>query len=142
MSVVRDRIDVHWPQITVEWLRGQAMKTLGERIREIRQERDLSLRELATRIGVSAAFMSDVELGRRNPSDKHLEEVARVLETSLDDLQKYDTRPPLREFQRATLADPGYGVAFRQMLDRNISSRELLDFIRDRDERRSEGGID
>ena len=100
---------------------------MGERIREIRQEKDLSLRELATRIGVSAAFMSDVELGRRNPSDKHLEKVARVLETSLDDLQKYDTRPPLREFQRATLADPGYGVAFRQMLDRNISSRELLD---------------
>ena len=86
--------------------------------------------------------MSDVELGRRNPSDKHLEEVARVLETSLDDLQKYDTRPPLREFHRATLADPGYGVAFRQMLDRNISSEELLNFVRDRDKERGDRGID
>ena len=118
------------------------MKTLGERIREIRQGRDLSLRELATRIDVSAAFMSDVELGRRNPSDKHLKEVARILETSLEDLQKYDTRPPLREFHRATLADPGYGIAFRQMMDRNISSEELLDFVRERDAQRREGGID
>ena len=112
------------------------MKTLGQRIRELRQERDLSLRELATRIGVSSAFMSDVELGRRNPSDKHMEDVARILETPLEDLQKFDTRPPLREFQRATLADPGYGIAFRQMLDRNISSEELLQFIRDRDQQK------
>ena len=43
------------------------MKTLGERIRELREERDLSLRELAGKIGVSAAFMSDVELNRRYP---------------------------------------------------------------------------
>ena len=118
------------------------MKTLGQRIRELRQERDLSLRELATRIEVSSAFMSDVELGRRNPSDKHLEAVARVLRTPLDDLKKYDTRPPLREFHRATLADPQYGVAFRQMMDRNISSQELLEFIRERDERIQEGGTD
>ena len=111
------------------------MKTLGQRIRELRQERDLSLRELATRIGVSSAFMSDVELGRRNPSDKHMEAVAHVLETTLEDLQEFDTRPPLREFQRATLADPGYGFAFRQMIDRNISSEELLQFIRDHDAR-------
>lgn len=111
------------------------MKTLGQKIRELRQERDLSLRELATRIGVSSAFMSDVELGRRNPSDKHMEAVAHVLETPLEDLQKCDTRPPLREFQRATLADPGYSFAFRQIIDRNISSEELLQFIRDHDAR-------
>ena len=118
------------------------MKTLGQRIRELRQERDLSLRELATKIEVSSAFMSDVELGRRNPSDKHLEAIAGALQTPLDDLKRYDTRPPLREFQRVTLADPQYGVAFRQMMDRNISSQELLKFIQDRDERRREGGID
>ena len=34
------------------------MKTLGERIRELREKQDLSLRELAGKIGVSAAFMS------------------------------------------------------------------------------------
>ncbi len=114
------------------------MKTLGERIRELREERDLSLRELATTIGVSAAFMSDVELGRRHPSDKHMQAVARALETSLEDLQQFDTRPPLREFRRATLSNPEYGFAFRQIMDRRVSSKELLEFIKRRDEQREE----
>ena len=112
------------------------MKTLGEHIRELREERDLSLRELATRIGVSAAFMSDVELGRRHPSDKHMAAVVEALGTSLEDLRQFDTRPPLREFRRATLSNPEYGFAFRQVLDKRISSTDLLEFIRQQDEKR------
>ncbi len=111
------------------------MKTLGERIRELREEQDLSLRELAKIIGVSAAFMSDVELGRRHPSDKHMRSIARALDTSLEDLRQFDTRPPLREFRKATLSNPEYGFAFRQMIDRQISSEELLEFIKQRDEK-------
>ncbi len=102
----------------------------------MREERDLSLRELATKIGVSAAFMSDVELGRRYPSDKHMAAVARALETSLEDLQQFDTRPPLREFRKATLTDPEYGFAFRKMLNKGISSKDILDFIDQQDEKR------
>ena len=114
------------------------MKTLGERIRELREERDLSLRELATKIEVSAAFMSDVELGRRHPSDKHMVAVARVLGISLEELQQFDTRPPLREFRKATLANPEYGFAFRQMLVKRISSKEILEFIRQQDQKQQE----
>lgn len=117
---------------------GTTMKTLGERIRELREENDLSLRELASTIKVSAAFMSDVELGRRYPSDKHIRAVAQALETSLEDLQQFDTRPPIREFRKATLANPEYGFAFRQMMDRSISSKELLEFIRQRDEQQDD----
>lgn len=40
------------------------MKTLGQRIRELRETKDLSLREFAKQLGdLSAAFLSDVELG-------------------------------------------------------------------------------
>lgn len=114
------------------------MKTLGERIRELREERDLSLRELGSKIQVSAAFLSDVELGRRYLSDKNMLAVARALGASLEELKQFDTRPPLREFRRATMTDPTYGFAFRQMMDRKISSREILDFIKERDERLKE----
>ena len=112
------------------------MKTLGERIRELREERDFSLRELAAKIKVSAAFMSDVELGRRHPSDKHMIAVAEALGTSLQELQQFDTRPPMREFRRATNANPEYGFAFRQVLDKKISSKELLEFVRQKDRKR------
>ena len=55
------------------------MKTLGEKIRELREERDLSLRELAKKLNLSAAFLSDIELGRRNPSDKVLSDLAKLI---------------------------------------------------------------
>ncbi len=112
------------------------MKTLGQRIRELREDQDLSLRELAGRIEVSAAFLSDVELGRRYPSDKHLSALVSALDASADDLQQFDTRPPFREFRRMTAADPQYGFAFRQVIDEEITSEELLDFIKRRREKR------
>ena len=116
------------------------MKTLGERIRELREGRDFSLREFATKIGVSAAFMSDVELNRRYPSDKHMLSMAQALGTALEDLQQFDTRPPLKEFRRATLSDPRYGFAFRQMMDKQVSADEILEFIKQLDEQPREGG--
>lgn len=114
------------------------MKTLGERIRELREEKDLSLRELATTIGVSAAFMSDVELGRRYPSDKHLASIARALGTTMEDLAQHDTRPPMQEFRRRSLSDPEFGFAFRQVIDRKVSSKELLEFLKSRDAAQSD----
>ena len=47
------------------------------------RSKTFSLRELAGKIGVSAAFMSDVELNRRYPSDKHLREIAQYLGTGV-----------------------------------------------------------
>lgn len=118
------------------------MKTLGERIRELREERDLSLRELASRIRVSAAFLSDVELGRRHPSDKHMAEIAKELRATLEDLRQFDTRPPLREIRRAMQSDPEFGFAFRQMMDKKISSKDILEFIKQRDGNQQEGVSD
>lgn len=112
------------------------MKTLGDRIRELREQNDLSLRELAAKLGVSASFISDIELGRRNPSDERIRQLARLLGTTLDDLKQFDTRPPIRELRRVVRFDPRYSVALRQMMDREITSDELLEFIEDRDRKR------
>lgn len=112
------------------------MKTLGEIIREIREEKDLSLRELASLIGVSAPFMSDVELGRRFPTDKHLLSIAQALDTSLEDLRQNDTRPPVKEFRKAAMSDPAYGFAFRRMINNNVSSSEILAFVQGIEEKR------
>jgi len=104
------------------------MQTFGQRIRELREKKDLSLRELAKKIGVSAAFLSDVELGRRYPSEKVLIGVAQHLETPIEDLREYDTRPPLEDLKRLAATEPLYGVAFRRVIDRKISAQDLIDF--------------
>ena len=105
------------------------LKPLGERIRELREERDLSLREFASKLGgLSAAFLSDVELGRRHPSEKVLADMARVLETPLEDLRKHDTRAPVEDLKRLATADPLYGLALRQIVDNKVSPEELKRF--------------
>ena len=66
--------------------------TFGEKLRQLREEQDLSLRELAFQIGVSAAFLSDVELGRRFPSDEKLALLAKKLNASVEELRQFDFR--------------------------------------------------
>jgi len=99
---------------------------LGQRIRELREERDLSLRELAKKLKVSAAFLSDIELGRRYPSEENLKDLARILGVLFHDLKAHDTRPPIEEMKRLSATDPRYAVAFRTMIDRKPSAEELL----------------
>ena len=102
-------------------------KTLGQRIRELREEHDLSLREFAKRLGgLSAAHLSDIELGRRYPSDELLRKMAVELHVSLDELQSYDTRPPVDELKRITEADPTFGFALRKLVDKEITAEDLL----------------
>lgn len=105
-------------------------KSLGERIRELRDERDLSLREFGKKLGdLSAAFLSDVELGRRHPSEKVLGDMARVLGTSLEDLKAHDMRSTVQDLKRLVHENPAYGFAFRQMLDKKISAEDLTELV-------------
>ena len=101
-------------------------KTLGERIRELRESLDISLRELAEKLKLSAAFQSDVELGRRYPSEKVLGELATALKTSVEDLKKYDTRAPVEGLKKLASSNPAYGLAFRTIVDKKINPDELL----------------
>src|ERR1051326_5360044 len=105
-------------------------KTLGERVRELRDIKDLSLREFGKKLGgLSPAFLSDVELGRRHPSDKVLADMAKVLGVTVDDLRSHDTRPPVEELKRLASADPRFGFALRRVVEKEISPEQLLDWV-------------
>ena len=60
--------------------------TLGPRIRALRQERGLSVRQLAAEVGVSAATISQVERDINDPSLNTLRRIARALDTPIFDL--------------------------------------------------------
>src|SRR5258708_15019662 len=102
------------------------MESLGQYMRRRRDELDLSLREFAKRLDCSAAFISDIELGRRHPSEKVLAEIARLLDVKLEELQAMDERPPLDEIKRLTQSDPRFALAFRTMIDNRVSAEELM----------------
>ena len=109
-------------------------------MRRRRDELDLSLREFAKRLDCSAAFISDIELGRRNPSEKVLAEIARVLGAKIEDLQAMDVRAPIDEIKRLTQNDPRFALAFRTMIDKKVSAEELLDLANQKKAHRSPGG--
>jgi transcriptional regulator with XRE-family HTH domain len=106
------------------------MKTLGDRIRELRNTRDLSLRELAKIVGVSAPFLTDVEQGRRFPKDATLENLARALRINLSDLKTHDTRPPAKEMTELSDQDIKYAFAFRRVVqhvkDKKLPPEEII----------------
>jgi transcriptional regulator with XRE-family HTH domain len=94
---------------------------MGERLREARMARRLSLRELSERLGVSASLISQIETGRANPSVSTLYAIAAELAVSLDELLFEDRR------SAGSAADRQLGVATR---DRLIQPRETRKSIR------------
>jgi len=98
-------------------------------MRELREQKDVSLRELAKKLEVSPAFLSDIELGRRYPSDEVLVRIARELSTSVESLKAYDTRPPVEELKRMAAANPLLGAALRRVVDKKVSTSDLIDFL-------------
>ncbi|HHW01671.1 MAG TPA: helix-turn-helix transcriptional regulator [Thermoanaerobacterales bacterium] len=52
---------------------------LGEKLKKIRTEKNLSLRELGKLAHISHSFIADIESGRSNPSLSTLEAIAKAL---------------------------------------------------------------
>lgn len=101
--------------------------TLGEKLRELREKKDISLREFAKKLdGASAAHVSDIELGNRYPSDGLLKKIASLLDISVEDLQKFDNRAPVDELKRLAQADPAFGFALRTLVDKKVTSEDIL----------------
>lgn len=110
-------------------LYAYTMKTLGQYIRELRDAPDISLREFAQMLGLSATFVSDIELGKRHPSDEVLAKMAKILGVSVTELKKHDTRPPVDEMKQIAASNPGYAFAFRQVIEKKVSPEELLKLV-------------
>ena len=99
-------------------------KTLGEFIREERYKLDISLREMAGRLKISPPFLSDIELGRRFPSEETLKALAEQFGVSVDHLKQFDNRESLNDFKRLVESSHELGVAFRSTM-KQVKSGKL-----------------
>lgn len=59
---------------------------LAERIKKMREDRELSQEELATKLGVPRPSISQIESGQRDISSIELAKLAKIFEISVDDL--------------------------------------------------------
>lgn len=61
------------------------MKNFGETLRDLRVAQDLGLRETATKVGISPAYLSRIERNKeRPPRPEVIKELARVLAADPD----------------------------------------------------------
>ena len=65
---------------------GPRAERLGEIIRRQREISELSMRQFASMAGISNPYLSQIERGLREPSDKVMEAIAETLHTSADAL--------------------------------------------------------
>jgi transcriptional regulator with XRE-family HTH domain len=66
------------------------MPDIGDRIKEIREHRNLTQDQLAELSGVSKGFLSEIENNHRNPSSEYVLKIANALGASIDFLLRGD----------------------------------------------------
>ena len=62
------------------------MKTLGEIIRQKREEKKLLLRELSAMLEIDPAILSKIERGERNAKKEHIIKISKILDIDEQDL--------------------------------------------------------
>ena len=65
---------------------GKTVESLGDYLREQRVSAQLSLRQLAEQAGVSNPYLSQIERGLRRPSAEVLQQLAKALRISAEQL--------------------------------------------------------
>jgi transcriptional regulator with XRE-family HTH domain len=65
---------------------GRTVGSLGDYLREQRTASRLSLRQLAEQVGVSNPYLSQIERGLRRPSAEVLQQIAKALRISAEQL--------------------------------------------------------
>ena len=92
---------------------------LGDLIRRQRELHEISMRQLADLVGISNPYLSQIERGLREPSEKVLDAIAENLELSADTLHEVSGR---KRDEDEEGGEPGVVVAIRE--DARLTARQ------------------
>jgi transcriptional regulator with XRE-family HTH domain len=115
------------------------MPTIGDRIREIREEMQINQEQLANRAGLSKGFLSDVENNKRNIGSENLLKIANVLGASVDYLLRGETVEPTST--EPVVIPPELSQAAEELELSYAATVELLEAHRSVIARRSNKGL-
>jgi transcriptional regulator with XRE-family HTH domain len=89
-------------------------QTLGERLRFEREEKKISLRKFAQQLGISAAYLVDVEKNRRLPSGELLQKAADLLDIPVSIFDEFS---------------PGLSKPIREWIEKNPLVARILKYL-------------
>jgi len=121
------------------------MNSIGDYIRQQREQAKISLRQLADQAGVSNPYLSQIERGLRKPSAEILQQIAKGLRISAEALYVQagilEDRPGDSGVRSALLTDPQLTERQKQVLieiyesfrreSRSAHSAEVVAVVRD-----------
>lgn len=96
---------------------------LGEFIRRQRELQELSMRQLADLVGISNPYLSQIERGLREPSEKVLDAIAHNLQLSADARDEHGGR---RHQHAGEGEEPAVAAAIRADPDLTARERQAL----------------
>ncbi len=112
----------------LESLASSALLAIGSQVRQLRNERGLTLQALAEMTGLSASLLSLVERGKTSPSIGTLVSIAHAFDVHMTDLMPGTPAPPelpvLRHHEQRVYATPE-GVNRRILRDDRVRGLEL-----------------
>ena len=101
-------------------MRNVTVNSIGEYIREQREQAKISMRQLAQSAGVSNPYLSQIERGLRKPSADILQQIAKGLRISAEALYVQagilEDRPADSGVRSALMADPQLSERQKQVL--------------------------
>ena len=101
---------------------------IGERIKQLRQEKKMSLSELAEKAGVAKSYLSSIERNlQSNPSIQFIEKISTVLNVSMNDLLNESDEEIRRQL------DEDWLKLVQEAMDSGVTKeqfREYLEFNR------------
>ena len=101
-------------------MRNETVKSIGDYIRDQREQARISVRQLAQQAGVSNPYLSQIERGLRKPSADILQQIAKGLRISAEALYVQagilEDRPADSGVRSALLADPELSERQKQVL--------------------------
>lgn len=122
------------------------MNSIGDYIKQQREQAKISLRQLAEQAGVSNPYLSQIERGLRKPSAEVLQQIAKGLRISAEALYVQagilEDRPGDSGVRAAVLTDPHLTERQKQVLieiyesfrreSQKPPTVEVVDVVRDR----------
>lgn len=117
--------------------------SFGEFIAKRREEKKITLREMARLLKITPPYLSDIEKERRNPPDKDkLDELANILSLSEDECRyMYDLAGKKRNSISVDLPDyimerDYVRVALRKAMDLEVGEEEWKKFVEELENRK------
>ncbi|WP_096156688.1 helix-turn-helix domain-containing protein [Bacillus sp. FJAT-45066] len=98
---------------------------IGERIKKYRQQRKLSMSELADRAGVAKSYLSSIERNlQSNPSVQFLEKVSAVLGVSVNTLLLDEDA-----HDNASKIDSDWATLVKEAMESGVTKDQFKEFL-------------